>query len=119
MEEIKSDKLAPASSFTVTDPRESVKVFKSANEIFPREFLTIPELFSKTVADFGDHTALMYKKEGSSEWTPINYSEYKRRVEQVAKAFIKLGLENHGSVAVLANNCVEWFLSFLGAIHAG
>lgn len=37
----------------------------------------------------------------------------------MAKAFIKLGLEPHNAVGVLAFNCPEWFLSQLGAVHAG
>lgn len=41
------------------------------------------------------------------------------RVHKVAKAFIKLGLKRHHSVAVLASNCPEWFISELAAIHAG
>lgn len=39
-------------------------------------------------------------------------------MHQVAKAFIKLGLEEHHSVGVLAFNCAEWFYSAMGAIHA-
>jgi len=44
--------------------------------------------------------------------------QYEEKVHQVAKAFIKLGLEEHHSVGVLAFNCAEWFYSAMGAIHA-
>lgn len=40
-------------------------------------------------------------------------------MHQTAKAFIKLGLEAHHSVGVLAFNCPEWFYSAFAAIHAG
>lgn len=45
--------------------------------------------------------------------------EYGEKVQQTAKAFIKLGLEAHHSVGVLAFNCPEWFYAAFGAIHAG
>jgi long-subunit acyl-CoA synthetase (AMP-forming) len=80
--------------------------------------ITMLDFVNKTVAEFGEHTALMHKKEGSSEWTPITYNEYKMKIEQVAKAFIKLGLEEDGKVAVLAFNSAEWFLSQFGAMFA-
>lgn len=36
-----------------------------------------------------------------------------------AKAFLKLGLERHHSVAILGFNSPEWFIADLAAIHAG
>lgn len=36
-----------------------------------------------------------------------------------AKVFIKLGLEPHNSVGILAFNSPEWFYSELGSMHAG
>lgn len=38
---------------------------------------------------------------------------------RTAKIFIKLGLEAHNSVGILAFNCPEWFYSELGSMHAG
>lgn len=61
----------------------------------------------------------MYKDVVLGEWRGITYREYRERVERMAKVFIKLGLERHGIVAVLAFNSVEWFVSELAAIHAG
>lgn len=49
----------------------------------------------------------------------IIFRQYEEKVHQTAKAFIKLGLEAHYSVGVLAFNCPEWFYTALGAIHAG
>lgn len=49
----------------------------------------------------------------------MTYKEYEEKVHQVAKAFIKLGLDPHHAVGVLAFNCAEWFYSAYGAIHAG
>jgi len=49
----------------------------------------------------------------------ILYRQYYEKVKHLAKAFIKLGLEERNSVGVLAFNCPEWFYSELAAIHAG
>lgn len=47
------------------------------------------------------------------------FSEYRDRVHKMAKVFIKIGLEAHHTVGVLAFNSPEWFISELAAIHAG
>lgn len=46
-------------------------------------------------------------------------SEYEQKVHLLAKAFIKIGLSHRHSVAILSNNCPEWFYSELAAIYAG
>lgn len=74
---------------------------------------------SNVVEKYPNHLALMRKDEISKEWKGITYKEYKDRVEKMAKVFIKLGLERHGTVAVLAFNSVEWYVSELAAVHAG
>lgn len=103
--------------FRVTDPTKQVKIVRSINDRV--EPLTVPALFKRTVENYGKHTALIFRDEITKKWTGFNYKEYRDRVEKMAKVFIKLGLERHGTVAVLAFNSVEWFVSELAAIHAG
>jgi long-chain-fatty-acid--CoA ligase ACSBG len=79
---------------------------------------TVPDLLSKTVEKYGDHPALAYQ-DSSKHWQFVSYNDYKAKVDQFAKVFIKLGLKRWGSVGVLAFNSVEWFISELAAIHAG
>lgn len=45
--------------------------------------------------------------------------EYQANVLRTAKMFLKLGLQPHHSVGVLAFNSPEWFYSCLAAVHAG
>lgn len=106
-----------STEFRVTDPSKPIKICRSTSDRI--EPLTVPALMKRTVDNYGKHTALMYKDEITKEWTGITYKEYRERVEKTAKVFIKLGLERHGTVAVLAFNSVEWFVSDLAAIHAG
>lgn len=104
----------------VTDPTQCVKIAQQFdNKISALEPVTIPELFGKVVKDFGDNVALVQKNMTTKEWESITYAEYKHKVEKIAKVFIKLGLKRHGTVAVLAHNSIEWFVSGMAAIHAG
>jgi long-chain-fatty-acid--CoA ligase ACSBG len=100
----------------VTDPSKPVKIQRVPNDVAP---ISVPALMKRTVENYGNNKALMYQDEITKEWTTITYKEYRDRVEKMAKVFIKLGLERYGTVAVLAFNSVEWFVSELAAIHAG
>ena len=107
------------SNFRVIDPKMPVRVYQSSkDEAGSVEPLTVPGLMQKTASAYPNRNALMYKDE-EVEWKSITYKEYRDRVEKMAKVFIKLGLDRHGAVAVLAFNSVEWFVSDLAAIYAG
>jgi len=115
-----STRVRETSEFRVTETSQAVRILRdAADPVANVEPITIPALMKRTVENFPHHTALMHKDEVTKEWSAISYREYKERVEKMAKVFIKLGLERHGTVAVLAFNSVEWFVSELAAIHAG
>lgn len=106
--------------FRVTDKEKLVKIYMNAkDQIGSIEPITVIDMFKKSVEKFGDHPALKLKNPITKDYEVITYNEYRIRVEKIAKVFIKLGLERHGSVAILAFNSVEWFVSGLAAIHAG
>lgn len=112
-----SEAAKEANNFRVVDQTKTINILRSVND--RAEPLTVPALLKRTVENHGSTNALMFKDEITREWTAITYKEYRDRVVQTAKVFIKLGLERHGSVAVLAFNSVEWFVSEMAAIHAG
>jgi long-chain-fatty-acid--CoA ligase ACSBG len=118
---LKSSVNENATDFRVTDPKTPVKLLENIGDDSSLSInpITIPDAFNHTVQKFPDNKALMFKDEASNEWKGITFKEYKDRVFHISKVFIKLGLEKHGTVAVLAFNCVEWFISELAAIHAG
>lgn len=113
------EKVKESESYIVTDPSHPVKIFKNDFLKYHREALTLPQLLNKSVELFPDRAALKFKKSDSDEWNVITYKEYKSRAVKIAKCFIKLGLKEFESVAVLAFNCPEWFIAELAAIHAG
>jgi len=103
-----------------TNPSQRVKICQVTDEkISSVKPITIPQLFAEVVDEFPNHPALVQKNLTTDEWETTTFEEYKQKVEKIAKVFIKLGLERHGCVAVLAHNSVEWFESGLAAIHAG
>ncbi|XP_055539214.1 very long-chain-fatty-acid--CoA ligase bubblegum [Wyeomyia smithii] len=111
-------RVLPAESFTSIDPAEPVKLRVTKEGIASLEPLSVPDLLNRTVRDFPDHVAMAYKN-AQKVWQPITYTEYRDRVHKMAKVFIKLGLEPHYTVSVLAFNSPEWYISELAAIHAG
>lgn len=111
-------RILPADSYTSIDPTQPVKLRIANDGIGSLEPLSVPDLLNRTVRDYPDHTALMFKNT-QKVWQPVTYREYRDRVHKMAKVFIKLGLEPHYTVSVLAFNSPEWFISELAAIHAG
>lgn len=101
-----------------TDPTIPVRIQKGDKGIAATGLMTIPEMFQRTVEEFGQKTALSYE-DLFHTWKTVTYAQYYSRVGHVAKAFIKLGLEPRHSVGVLGPNCPEWFYSELAAISAG
>lgn len=116
----RSAALKETTEFRVTDPSKPVRILRNPKDRTASiEPITIPAMMKRTVDNYGNSKALMHKDEITKKWKAITFKEYRDRVEKMAKAFIKLGLEPHGTVAVLAFNSVEWFVSELAAIHAG
>lgn len=103
--------------FFSTSASKSVELLvRSVDENDP---VTIQRAFNEVVGNYGDRIALMQKDKISNEWKGITYNVYREKVVKMAKVFIKLGLERHGTVAILADNCVEWFVADLAAVYAG
>lgn len=81
---------------------------------------TIPDLFNSVCEKYQTKPALNYEDpENNKKRIAVTYEEYQKNCRQVARAFIKLGLEPKKTVAILAFNCPEWFYSELGCISAG
>lgn len=115
-----SDRIKEAKEIRVTDPSKPVRIICDLNDRTASvEPISIPALMKRTSENYPNNAALMFKDEVSKEWKGVTYKEYRDRVEKMAKVFIKLGLERHGTVAVLAFNSVEWFISEMAAVHAG
>ncbi|XP_017068129.1 very long-chain-fatty-acid--CoA ligase bubblegum isoform X1 [Drosophila eugracilis] len=111
------NRLRQADAYRTTNRQDAVKIRLAKDGIGAEEPISVPGLLKRTVNNYGDYPALRTKN-GKNGYQTVTYKQYEEKVHQVAKAFIKLGLEEHHSVGVLAFNCAEWFYSAMGAIHA-
>lgn len=111
-------KIRETQNFRITDPTDATRILLEKDGVGAAEPISVPELMNKTVREYGDFPALNFKND-ENKWEMMTFRQYQMKVEKMAKVFIKLGLERHHTVAVLAFNSPEWFISELAAIHAG
>ena len=112
------EKIIPAENLTTTSVTGNVKIRMTESGVGAQQSISIPGLLERTATKFPHHPAMVYKNHQKISQT-ITFEEYRSRVLKIAKVFIKLGLEPRHSVAVMAFNSPEWFISELAAIHAG
>jgi long-subunit acyl-CoA synthetase (AMP-forming) len=79
--------------------------------------LTIPQALERTATACADLSAVRWKEDGA--WQSLTWSAYRRQVQLAARGFLALGLDRGKGVAILGNNCPEWFVADLAAVHAG
>nr|WP_276308898.1 AMP-binding protein [Euzebya rosea] len=79
---------------------------------------TFPKLLRRNARDRGEQVALRWKELGV--WREATWEQYHQRVRDVAFGLIGLGATpGSDSIAILADNCVEWVLADLGAQSIG
>lgn len=83
-------------------------------DIQPKSLVTA---VTETCEEAAELTAFKQKKNG--EWRCWSFHDYFRDIKCVARAFVKLGLEERHSVCISGFNGPEWFLSAMGCIFAG
>ncbi len=82
-----------------------------------RKEQTVPGIFKKAVARYGNRQAMRYKDLGL--WHDISWMEYYRRVRQVGAALISMGLRRGDCVAIIGDNCPEWVFISMGVQCVG
>ena len=78
---------------------------------------TVMEVMEATATRYGPLPALSSKVNES--WQSISWSDYRTQVRLVARAFMALGLKHQDGVAIIGDNCVQWFIADVAAIYAG
>jgi long-chain acyl-CoA synthetase len=78
---------------------------------------TIADVVPRAVADFPDHCAVRFKREG--EWHDVTYAELGEIVQEVALGLIDLGVQPGERVSILANTRPEWSYADMAATEAG
>lgn len=62
----------PVENLTSTDTTKAVKLRIAKEGIASLDPLSVPELMNRTVRDYPDHPAIMYKN-AQKIWTPVTY----------------------------------------------
>ncbi|MGH7667885.1 MAG: AMP-dependent synthetase/ligase [Gemmatimonadaceae bacterium] len=78
---------------------------------------TIPQLLDATADACRDLPAVRWKEDGA--WQSLTWSAYRQQIRLAARGLMALGLEPGKGVAIIGNNCPEWLVADLAAIHAG
>jgi len=111
------DRVLPADSYTTTHPAVPVKIRKGLHPSADWAPKSVWRMLQDTVAQAPDHIALTVKRDG--RWVSWTYAEYEADIRRVAKAFIKLGLRPHRSVAIMGHNAPEWHQANVATMVAG
>ncbi len=82
-------------------------------EYLAREFGTLPELVRLHAQREPRHAALIHDDRS------LDYGELDARMDRVAAALQRDGIESGGAIALCAANSIEYALAFLGALRAG
>ncbi len=79
--------------------------------------LTIPKQFNETAERFPNRPALKFKYHGT--YISVSFSELRKRVENMAKGFLELGINPSDRVAILSENRTEWVRTDLATLTIG
>jgi long-chain acyl-CoA synthetase len=78
---------------------------------------TLADLVPHAVAEFGERSAVRYKREGA--WHDVSYAQLGEIVQEIALGLIDLGIEAGERICILANTRPEWSYADLAATAIG
>jgi long-chain acyl-CoA synthetase len=78
---------------------------------------TIAELIPRSAAEYADHVAVRYKRDG--DWQDVSYAQLAKIVQEVGLGLIDLGLQAGERICILANTRPEWTYADMAATSAG
>ena len=112
------DYVYPTDNVYTWDADGYTKIQKTSQRPANMEPKSLVTVVKEQCKEGGDNMiAFQVKRDG--EWIKWSYTDYYTDIQCVARAFVKLGLEERKTVCIQGFNSPEWFLSCQGAIHAG
>ncbi len=78
---------------------------------------TLPKLFLKNSAAWGDRIAMREKDFGI--WQGYSWNDYRRYAGDIAHGLLSLGLQRQDVVSILSEDCKEWLFADVGGLLAG
>lgn len=86
-------------------------------DLFDEQVQTIPAALYSVQTNFGNRPANLFKEDG--KWRLVTYNDLMNRVEKLAIALIRLGIERGEHIGIKANTSPRWTWADLGAMMAG
>ncbi len=83
----------------------------------PVPWASLPEAFEQVSRTYGSRPALMWKQHG--HFYCLSWAEYAELVQDMARAWVDLGLQPGDRVALLSRNRLEWLITDLALLTAG
>ena len=78
---------------------------------------SIPRLFHEVAANNLSKAAYKVRKDGT--WVDITWGEADKRVRQISRALMALGVTKGERVSILGNSSLDWQLTDFGIVNAG
>ena len=73
------------------------------------------DMITSSVELFGDKAAFLVKREGSTDYMPVSYRQFKQDIDALGTALVSLGLKDK-RIAVISENRYEWNVSYLAVL---
>lgn len=80
-----------------------------------RPIRDLREMITSSVELFGEKAAFLLKKEGSPEYVPVSYRQYKQDIDALGTALVDLGLKDK-RIAIISENRYEWNVAYLAIL---
>lgn len=78
---------------------------------------TIMQVMDASAAKYAALPALKTKSHG--QWQTTTWAEYRTETRLVARALMALGLGTKEGLVIIGDNCHQWFIGNIAAIHSG
>ena len=72
-------------------------------------------LIHEQAKKYGSRPALTFRHFGSEKWSTVSWNQFSVRVKQVSNALLNMGLKPQESIAVFAQNCIQYLYTDFGA----
>jgi long-chain acyl-CoA synthetase len=100
-------------------PPGSPAMHRGGGQMTDQSPLTIPDMLRASAEKFRTRTALWQRSGSRSEPETRTYEQVLAQARQFAAGLLALGLRRGDHVAIIAENSIDWSLSFLGISLAG
>lgn len=72
-------------------------------------------LIHEQAKKYGARPALTFRSFGSQKWKTVSWNQFSLRVKQVSNALLNLGIKPQETIAVFAQNCIQYLYTDFGA----